>query len=144
MINVKVSMYALSAHREEPDFQALRKHPNYKEAVKILHSQGLSPMGVRGYPKLLEVLQQLESGGTTKAKSEPLALAQMRAHLQVGLTRLQEAQTQAHLAQIKAKGDEEHPEYAAALREVQTQQQYVAGLRRSITLQYDRTRKQKK
>lgn len=138
---IQIKLHAEAANRDDPDFAALRQHPRYKDAVKILQERGLRPQGVRGYPMLLEILQQFDANTNgTKRDNEPLALANMRRDLESGLVKLRERQEKAKALQ---DADAESEEYAEALRVVQEQLQYVAGLRKAITRLYDRYRKQK-
>lgn len=52
---------AEAANREHPDFAELEKHPRYAQAVKALRAKGLSPRGVRGYPALVELLEEMDA-----------------------------------------------------------------------------------
>lgn len=143
MAAIKIMLNAEAANRDDPDFAALRQHPRYKDAVKILQARGLRPQGVRGYPVLLELLQQFdESPGGEKKASEPVALANLRRDLVAALEKLRPRQEKLK-AFIADSADPESEEYEEALRSVAEQLQYIAGLRKAITRLYDRYRKQK-
>lgn len=140
MAAIKINL-AEAANRDDPDFAALREHPRYGDAVKILQARGLRPQGVRGYPALLDILKQFDEGTTNvKHESEPLALANLRRDLPRELEKLRELQG---IAKSKQDEDVEPEELEAALQDVQHQLHRVAGLRKAITRLYDRHRKQK-
>ena len=119
------------ASDDDPDWKTIQKHPYYKHATEILHTEGLRPKGVRGYPRLMELLNNYDGTHDKKAlvNTDSKAMQIMKRDLATGLEKLKVAR--ARIAKMPDSADEAAHDDAA--REVRNAQQYVDGLRLSIS-----------
>ena len=119
------------ASDDDPDWKTIQKHPFYKNATEILHSEGLRPKGVRGYPRLMELLNNYDGSHDKKAlvNTDSKALQAMKRDLTTGLEKLKVAR--ARLAKMPDNADEAAHDDAS--REVRNAQLYVDGIRKSIS-----------
>lgn len=119
------------ASDDDPDWKTIQKHPYYKHATEILHSEGLRPKGVRGYPRLMELLNGYDNTHDKKAlvTTDSKAVQHLKRDLAIGLEKLKVAR--ARLAKMPDSADEAAHDDAA--REVRNAQQYVDGIRKGLS-----------